>query len=109
MSRTPQDVYTAEEVARAAGVPIADVKALLASGEFRPIAGTAFFSAGDAVKAGRRLQHEWASAATAAARLIPSADPEPLFARVIAKSGFGDRRRGVHTAGSSAIHAVLLV
>ena len=109
MSGNPQDVYTAEEVARAAGVSVPAVRALLASGEIRPVAGTAFLSAAEAVKAGRRLQAEWAAAATAAIRSIPCADPEPLFARVVQKSGFADRRRGVHTAGSSVIHAVLLV
>lgn len=109
MSRDPQDVYTAEEVARAAGVPVTAVRAVLASGEIRPIAGTAFLRAADAVKAGRLLQAEWAAAATAAVQSIPAADPEPLFARVVRKSGFADRRRSVHTAGSSAIHAVLLV
>jgi periplasmic protein TonB len=109
MSRDLQDVYTAEEVARAAGVPLAAVRALVASGEIRLIAGTAFLTAEDAVTAGRRLQAEWAEAATAAVLSIPVADPEPLFARVVQKSAFADRRRSVHAAGSSAIHAVLLV
>ena len=108
MSQSFQDVYTAEEVARAACVPVATVRALLASGEIRPIAGTPFIGAAEAVKAGRRLQAEWAAAATAAVSTSVSADPDPLFARVVHKSGFADRRRSVHAAGSSAIHVVLL-
>src|SRR5688572_32615847 len=88
MSGNPKDVYTAEEVARAAGVSVPAVRALLARGEIRPVAGSACLSAAEAVKARRRLQAEWAAAASAAVRSIPSADHEPLFARVIVRSGF---------------------
>jgi TonB family protein len=107
MSDSLQDVYTAEEIARAAGVPVSAVKMLLASGEVRTIPGSRFVAATDAVTAGRRLQAEWAAAATATAQSL-TLDPEPLFARVIRTSGFAERQRGVHAAGSSAIHVVLL-
>jgi protein TonB len=109
MSPNPQDVYTAEEVARAACVPLAAVRALLAGGEIRTIPATSFIGAADAVKAGRRLQEEWAAAATAAVSWAAAAEPEPLFARVVRKSGFAHGRRSVHAAGSSAIHVVLLI
>ena len=56
MSETLQDVYTAEEVARAAGVPISSVYELIESGEMDWIAGTRFFTAKEAVQAGRRLR-----------------------------------------------------
>ena len=56
MSASLQDVYTAEEVARATGVPVATVRALIASGGLRRIGGTPFIAAEDAVVAGRRLR-----------------------------------------------------
>lgn len=105
MSQTLQDIFTAEEVARAAGATPAAVRALIANGEIRPVAGTAFLTAAEAVKAGRRLR---ASAPIPAVDLTPLAPPDPLFARVVQKSGFADRQRGVHTVGSSAIHVLLL-
>ena len=103
MSKFPQDVFTVEEVARAAGVPVASVNTLIASGEVRPIPGTTFITAEDAVKAGRRLREGVTTAAYAV-----NVAPDPLFARVVQKSGFAERRRGVHAGASSAIHAVLL-
>lgn len=104
MSASLQDVYTAEEVARAAGVPVAAVRALIASGELRRIDGTPFISPVNAVAAGRRLRENVSALLGQAA---PVAD-EPLFARVVQKSGFAARRRDLHAAGSSAIHVLLL-
>jgi periplasmic protein TonB len=105
MSETLRDVYTAEEVARAAGVPIDAVNELIAAAEVRRIAGTLFFSAEEAVQAGRRLKERRTAAVLA---LAATAAPEPLFARVVQKSRFADRQRGVHAAASSAIHVALL-
>jgi TonB family protein len=102
-----QDVFTARELARAARVPIAAVKALIASGELRFVHGTRFLAAADAIQAGRRLQAE-IDAAAPALDFVAFA-PEPLFARVVQRSGFADRQRGVHAFGSSALHAALLV
>jgi TonB family protein len=107
MSESRQDVYMAEEIACAAGVPIAAVGAMLAIGELRAIPGTPFIAELEAIQAGRRLQAEWAAAATAAAQSI-SISPEPLFARVVRAPGFAARRRSVHAAGSSAVHVVLV-
>ncbi len=56
MAQSLQDVFTAEEVARAAGVPVAAVRALIAEGEVRQIPGTTFLTADNAVKAGRTLR-----------------------------------------------------
>ena len=104
MPETLRDVYTADEVARAAGVPVGAVTRLIAAGEVRRIAGTLFISAEEAVRAGRRLR-ESATAVLAHAVTPP---PEPLFAKVLQKSKFADRQRGVHAAASSAIHVALL-
>jgi TonB family protein len=104
MSASPQDVYTAEEVARAAGVPVQAVKALIASGALRQIGRTPFIAQEDAVAAGRRLRAN----ANALLAQAPAAVEEPLFALVVRRLGFAERRRGVHAVGSSAIHVVLL-
>jgi protein TonB len=106
MSQLHPDVYTAEELARAAGVPAADVQALIAHGAIRPIGGTPFIAANDAVSAGRRLKAE-AALNLGAVELTP-VTPEPLFAKVAHASRFADRSRSVHTIGSSTIHVVLL-
>src|SRR5688572_1591503 len=106
MSRTHQDVYTAEELARAAGVHPAVVHTLIAQGALRRIGGTPFITADDAIAAGRRLKAE--TAMTLGAVDLPPATTELLFARVAHASRFADRSRSVHTIGSSAIHVVLL-
>ena len=48
------DVYSADEIARAAGVPTADVRAMLKSGRIRSLNGE-FVSMAEAVRAVRRL------------------------------------------------------
>ncbi|MBI4265697.1 MAG: energy transducer TonB [Acidobacteria bacterium] len=50
------EVFTAEEVAQAAGVEPAAVRRLVVSGELRPIPGTDFFAPADAVRVGRSLR-----------------------------------------------------
>ena len=106
MSRIHQDVYTAEELARAAGVHPAVVHTLIAQGSLRRIGGTSFVTEDDAITAGRQLKAE-AALALGAVDLSP-ATPEPLFEKVAHSSRFADRSRSVHTIGSSAIHVVLL-
>jgi protein TonB len=106
MSRIHQDVFTAEEVARAAGVHPSAVHTLIAQGALRRIGGTPFVTADAAIVAGRQLKAEAALAAGAVD--LPAATAEPLFARVAHASRFADRSRSVHTIGSSAIHVVLL-
>lgn len=50
------EVFTADEVARAAGVPAADVRARLAAGEIRTIRGTPYIASADAIRLGRQLK-----------------------------------------------------
>jgi TonB family protein len=101
MSQGPlQEVFTAAEVARAAGVPRGAVQALIDSGEVPTVAGTRFVTVEDAVNLGRRLR------ADAATRPVVA---EPLFAGVSVASGFANRRRSVHALASSVVHAALLV
>ena len=117
MSQVLQDVFTADEVARAAGVSRRAVQALIDAGELRTIAGTPFITATDAVVGGRHLR------AAGSGRVLPAAAgpvfdepapgapaaPAPLFAAVSDGSGFARRRGGVHAAASSFIHTALLV
>src|SRR4051812_28761823 len=63
--KSPADVYSASEIAEAAGVPPAKVEALLAAGQLRPLVGAApFFSFEDAVQAVRTLRQEGGRRAT---------------------------------------------
>ena len=104
MSRVDHDVFTAEEVARACGVRVGAVHALIAAGDVTHIAGTRFLSGEDAVRIGKRLRADIYTSD------VDIAEPaqEPLFARVVQKSRFAERKRSVHAFGSMAIHAVLL-
>ncbi len=106
MSQAHLDVYTAEELAQAAGVPRAAVEALIAEGALRRIGRTPFIAADDAVAAGRRLRAD--TAREMGAIEFPPVSEEPIFARVAHASNFADRQRSVHTFGSSGIHVVLL-
>jgi protein TonB len=106
MSQVFQDVFTTEEVARAAGVPRALVQALVDAGDVRPIPGTSFLSATDAILIGRRIRAE-VPASVAAVHPFVDAAPEPLFAAVAASTGFARRRGGVHAVASSFVHAAL--
>lgn len=50
------EIFTADEVARAAGVASAEVHARLAAGEIRTIHGTPYITGADAMRLGRRLK-----------------------------------------------------
>ena len=51
------DVYSTSEIARAAGVPLARVEALVGADQLRPVVGTAgFFASSDAIAAVRSLR-----------------------------------------------------
>jgi TonB family protein len=84
------DVYSAAEIARAAGVRRDDVRALVAAGVVQPI-GRRFFSSSDAVIAVRMLKGQ------------PIAAERPLF-----RSAAGVRREpGLPLAVSGTLHAVM--
>lgn len=78
------DVFTPDEVARAAGVSVAEVRASLAAGSIRTVPGTAYITGADALRIGRRLRGSPAA---------PLARTEVLGA----------------ACASSAVHAVLVV
>ena len=95
MSDRHQDVYTSEELARAAGVPVAAVESLIAEGALHRLGATRFIARVDAVAAGRRLRAEAAERATD----LPAVTPEPLFDRVVHASRFAERSHRVHAFG----------
>ena len=50
------DAFTADEIARASGVPREAIDELVDSGDLRPARGTSFFAAEDAIRAGRQAR-----------------------------------------------------
>jgi periplasmic protein TonB len=97
------DVFTADEIARAAGVPREAVYALVAAGTIRPVPGTDFFDATEAMRAG-----------TEARRVLRSA-PTTLWGSVSDVFGtedrtlFATRRGGLPTFASSLVHAMFVM
>jgi TonB family protein len=94
-----EQVFTAEELAHAAGVALRDVETRLATGEIRTVQGTAFITTAEAVRAGRLLR------AAAASRPQPAIS---LFAVAAGAPTAVDRRGGLPAVVSSAFHAALI-
>jgi TonB family protein len=97
------DVFTVEEIARAAGVPRDAVDAVVKAGSAQPLPGTAFFEAGEAIRAGieaRRLS-------AAGVALIP--DPEAGIFMTAERSSFAVRRKGLPSFASSLVHGAFVV
>lgn len=93
-----EEVFTADEVARAAGVTTPEVHAAIASGEIQPIPGTSYLAAPDAVRVGTRLR---------AAAVARSTSAPHLFAATTGRSA-AERRPGLPAFASSAFHAALI-
>src|SRR5213592_1950544 len=98
MSNASADVYSADEIALAAGVPDADVIAALEKlGHTR--GADAFVSFADAVRLGRAL--------LSANRTVPAGAPRPLFS-MFASTGRSGRSTGVPLVVSSTLHITML-
>jgi TonB family protein len=95
------EVFTADELARAALVEPRDVHALLEAGGLGFIPGTRYITAADAIRAGRDLRDR-ATMAVAAAR------PNEIFDDS-GKPTVGDRRPGLPAFASSFVHVAILV
>ncbi len=102
MPQAVPEVFTAEEVARAAAVPVTAVQALIDSGALRTVAGSPFIAATDAVSAGRRLR---ILSGPATLPLVPA----PLFAETADATGLAHRRASIPAVASSLVHGTLLV
>src|SRR5262245_53849970 len=89
------DVYTVDEIARAAGVPRADIQRLVDTGEFRPVTtGSTFFDTRAAVGAARRSRRDAAGAA------VPQG-------AALGQSHIGEQQR-FSTVASSLAHVAVL-
>jgi protein TonB len=86
------DVFTADEIARAAGVPREVIHRLLQEGTLRPVPGSVFFDTGTAVHAARRARQE-------AAALRPGGSPVSPGTR---------EEKGASALASSVLHGVVL-
>ena len=93
-----EEVFTADEVARAAGVTTREAQAAIASGEIQPIPRTSYLAAPDAVRLGWRLR---------AAALAQSTSTPCLFGATTGRS-VAERRAGLPAFASSALHAGLI-
>ena len=89
------DVFTIDEIARAAGVPRAAVQRLMDSGELKSVAGSGFFDTRAAVLAGIKARREAALTADSQASTLTSTT---------------NRReeRGLSAVVSSLLHGALL-
>jgi protein TonB len=101
-SRTLPDVFTARDIARAAGTRADVVWDLIASGDIRSIEGE-FVSYPDAVDAARRLRAGLPLVGRASAPAV-TATPGSLFSRARA----AERSPGLPAAASAAVHGVVL-
>lgn len=87
------DVYTLDEIARAAGVPLATVERLVSAGVVKPIAGSQFFDTRAAVKIGQLARREAAAIASPDSAALPTGQRE---------------ERSVSAVASSLLHGVVL-
>jgi periplasmic protein TonB len=99
------DVYTPAEVARAAGVPLSDVRALIATGGVRLISGTAFISASEAIRAAKQLRAVMTARPMAArAQLFDEITPDAAGSHALA----GSRSAGMPALFSSVAHGAVI-
>ena len=98
-SGVPREVYTADELARAALVEPSLVRARIAAGHVPLIPGTRFIAAGDAVRIGREPR----AAAVAAVAVMPL----DLFDRTAHPPKFADARDGARLLASACVYVVL--
>jgi TonB family protein len=95
------DVFTADELARAALVDPRAVHALVAAGELRTIPGTRYIAAADAVRAGRQLRRE-------ALATVDAWQPAALFDKTARPPAVTDQRDGVRAFASAVVHATVI-
>jgi protein TonB len=94
------DVFTIDELARAAGVPRGAVLALVTSGDVRFVPGTGYIAAADATRSASMLRN-------AAVTTSPTSIPAALFARVSGERAHSSGGR-LPLLASSFAHAALL-
>ena len=98
------DVFTADEIARASGVPRDAVDALIATGDLRAQPGTPYFSGADAVRAGRQAREVAQGLADARCRVEPD-----LFTRAANLPVWLGQRRAIPTCAAWCAQAALVL
>jgi protein TonB len=96
------DVFTVEEIARAAGVPHDAVDAVVKAGSARPLPGTAFFEVTDAIRAGIEARRLFAAG-------VAVRDPDAAIFATTERASGGSRRKGLPSLGSSLVHATFIL
>ena len=96
------DVFTAEEIARAAGVPSDAIQSVVVSGAVKTLPGTAFFEAGEAVRAGIEARH------VVRQRTTLTREAPAMFGTG-AGTPFVARRRDLPTLASTLAHGTFVV
>jgi protein TonB len=97
------DVFTVEEIARAAGVPRDAVDAVVKAGSARPLTGSAFFEGDEAIRAGIE------------ARRAISVGPSPVqdagdgVFSTADRIFFAARRKGLRSLASSLVHGAFIL
>ena len=99
MGEAYPEVFTVEELARAARVPREAIDRLIASGDLPFVQGTSYLSAADAVAAGRRIRMFPPQVSVAPAEIFDSVRPSPL----------GPQKRARSAVYSSGLHVALLL
>ena len=97
------DVFTVEEIARAAGVPRDAVDAVIEAGSVRPLPGTAFFEPHEAIRAGIEARR------VVAAGVGDVRDPDADIFTTANRNASGVRRKGLPSFASSLVHGVFIV
>jgi TonB family protein len=92
------EVFTADELARAAGASRDHLEALVASGQIRVVPGTAYIPADEAIRIGRQLRRS--------APLVVTA-PVDLFEQ--RTNALGGRRSSAPALVSTLVHATLVL
>jgi periplasmic protein TonB len=96
------DVFTVEEIARAAGVPRDAVDAVVSAGSARPLPGTAFFDASEAIRAGIEARRAIGSGTPLAG------DAEAGLFSAAERTSFVSRRGGLPSFASSLVHGAFV-
>lgn len=96
------DVFTVEEIARAAGVPRDAVEAVVTARSAQPLRGTEFFATTEAIRAGIEARR--------AIRTQPACtnDPEAHLFEAEDQTTFAARRRGLPSFVSTVIHGTFI-
>jgi TonB family protein len=97
------DAFTVEEIARAAGVPRDAVDAVVSAGAARPLPGTAFFEANEAIRAGIEARR------AVSAGLSPVGEAGRGLFSTADRVSFAAGRKGLRSSASSLVHGAFVL